>query len=87
MAKNAGGELYFRLPIKAGPHEIAVTFAQTVHPELEGPRKPFEIPNRLVFGVVPNGWVTAWTAFISMAFFWLGYWFFRRQQDAIADVI
>ena len=41
----------------------------------------------VVFGVVPNGWVIAWTAFISMAFFWLGYWFFRRQQDAIADVI
>lgn len=41
----------------------------------------------VVFGQVPNGWVIAWTAFISMAFFWLGYWFFRRQQDAIADVI
>ncbi len=41
----------------------------------------------VVFGEVPNGWVIAWTAFISMAFFWLGYWFFRRQQDAIADVI
>lgn len=41
----------------------------------------------VVFGEVPNGWVVAWTTFISMAFFWLGYWFFRRQQDAIADVI
>jgi hypothetical protein len=25
--------------------------------------------------------------FISMFFFWFGYWFFRRQQDEIADVI
>lgn len=41
----------------------------------------------VVEGKIPNGWVVAWTAFISMFFFWLGYWFFRRQQDAIADVI
>jgi lipopolysaccharide transport system permease protein len=25
--------------------------------------------------------------FVSLFFFWFGYWFFRRQQDAIADVI
>ena len=41
----------------------------------------------VVFGQVPNPWVAAWTAFVSMFFFWFGYWFFRRQQDAIADVI
>ena len=41
----------------------------------------------VVLGRVPGAWVTAWTAFISMFFFWFGYWFFRRQQDAIADVI
>ena len=41
----------------------------------------------VVEGKIPNGWVVAWTTFISMFFFWLGYWFFRRQQDAIADVI
>lgn len=41
----------------------------------------------VVFGEIPNFWVIVWTGFISMFFFWLGYWFFRRQQDAIADVI
>ena len=41
----------------------------------------------VVFGEFPNVWVIAWTGFVSMFFFWLGYWFFRRQQDAIADVI
>ena len=41
----------------------------------------------VVIGKVPDAWVVAWTLFISMFFFWFGYWFFRRQQDAIADVI
>ena len=41
----------------------------------------------VVFGKVPDAWVAAWTLFVSMFFFWFGYWFFRRQQDAIADVI
>jgi lipopolysaccharide transport system permease protein len=45
------------------------------------------IRDLVVFGQVPNGWVVLWTTFISMFFFWMGYWFFRRQQDAIADVI
>jgi lipopolysaccharide transport system permease protein len=41
----------------------------------------------VVFGQIPNGLVIAWTLFISLFFFWFGYWFFRHQQDAIADVI
>ncbi len=41
----------------------------------------------VVFGKVPDPWVAAWTTFVSLFFFWFGYWFFRRQQDAIADVI
>ncbi|MBL6613444.1 MAG: ABC transporter permease [Reyranella sp.] len=45
------------------------------------------IRDLVVFGKIPNGLVIAWTLFISMFFFWFGYWFFRRQQDAIADVI
>jgi lipopolysaccharide transport system permease protein len=45
------------------------------------------IRDLVVFGQIPNGLVIAWTLFISMFFFWFGYWFFRRQQDAIADVI
>lgn len=45
------------------------------------------IRDLVVFGKIPNGLVIAWTMFISMFFFWFGYWFFRRQQDAIADVI
>ena len=54
VQKDERGSLFFRIPVKAGPHEIAAAFAQTVFPELEGPRKPFELPNRLVFGVVPQ---------------------------------
>jgi lipopolysaccharide transport system permease protein len=45
------------------------------------------IRDLVVFGKIPNGLVIAWTMFISLFFFWFGYWFFRRQQDAIADVI
>ena len=45
------------------------------------------IRDLVVFGRIPAGLVIAWTMFISMFFFWFGYWFFRRQQDAIADVI
>jgi lipopolysaccharide transport system permease protein len=41
----------------------------------------------VVFGQIPNGLVVGWTLFMSLFFFWFGYWFFRRQQDAIADVI
>jgi lipopolysaccharide transport system permease protein len=45
------------------------------------------IRDLVVFGRIPNVLVIAWTVFVSMAAFWFGYWFFRRQQDAIADVI
>ena len=45
------------------------------------------IRDLVVFGKIPNLLVVAWTVFVSMASFWFGYWFFRRQQDAIADVI
>ena len=45
------------------------------------------IRDLVVFGRIPNGLVIAWTMFVSLFFFWFGYWFFRRQQDAIADVI
>jgi homopolymeric O-antigen transport system permease protein len=45
------------------------------------------IRDLVVFGRIPAGLVIAWTMFVSMFFFWFGYWFFRRQQDAIADVI
>ncbi len=45
------------------------------------------IRDLVVFGKIPNGLVIAWTMFVSMFSFWFGYWFFRRQQDAIADVI
>jgi lipopolysaccharide transport system permease protein len=45
------------------------------------------IRDLVVFGKIPAGLVIAWTMFVSLFFFWFGYWFFRRQQDAIADVI
>jgi lipopolysaccharide transport system permease protein len=45
------------------------------------------IRNIVVFGELPNGLVVAWTLFLSAATFWAGYWFFRRQQDGITDVI
>lgn len=41
----------------------------------------------VVFGQLPNILVVAWTVFLSAATFWIGYWFFRRQQDGITDVI
>jgi len=41
----------------------------------------------VVFGELPNGLVVAWTLFLSAVTFWLGFWFFRRQQDGITDVI
>lgn len=45
------------------------------------------IRDLVVFGRIPNMLVVAWTVFLSMTTFWFGYWFFRRQQDGIADVI
>ncbi|CAN5885617.1 ABC transporter permease [soil metagenome] len=45
------------------------------------------IRDLVVFGKIPNLLVIAWTLFVSMFSFWFGYWFFRRQRDAIADVI
>jgi lipopolysaccharide transport system permease protein len=41
----------------------------------------------VVFGQLPNILVVAWTVFLSSVTFWVGYWFFRRQQDGITDVI
>lgn len=41
----------------------------------------------VVFGRIPNSLVTLWTTFISFFSFYFGYWYFRRQQDTIADVI
>jgi lipopolysaccharide transport system permease protein len=41
----------------------------------------------VVFGRLPDIRVVAWTVFLSTLTFWFGYWFFRRQQDGIADVI
>jgi len=41
----------------------------------------------VVFGQLPNILVVAWTMFLAAFTFWLGYWFFRRQQDGITDVI
>ena len=45
------------------------------------------IRDLVVFGRVPNLLVVAWTLFLSVFMFWFGYWFFRRQQDSITDVI
>ena len=61
VRKDERGSLFFRIPVKAGPREITAAFAQTVFPELEGPRKPFELPNRLVFGVVPQPFLASLT--------------------------
>jgi homopolymeric O-antigen transport system permease protein len=41
----------------------------------------------VVFGEIPNGLVVVWTLVLSALTFWVGYWFFRRQQDSINDVI
>ncbi len=41
----------------------------------------------VVFGVLPRWKVCLWTIFCSMVVFWLGYWFFDKQRDAIADVL
>ncbi len=45
------------------------------------------IRDLVVFGRLPSAAVCAWTMFLSATTFWIGYWFFRRQQDGIADVI
>lgn len=45
------------------------------------------IRDLVVFGRIPNILVVAWTTFLAVSMFWLGYWFFRRQQDGITDVI
>ena len=41
----------------------------------------------VVFGELPSILVVGWTVFLSALTFWVGYWFFRRQQDGITDVI
>lgn len=45
------------------------------------------IRDLVVFGRLPNPLVVAWTTSLSVLTFWFGYWFFRRQQDGITDVI
>ena len=40
-----------------------------------------------VLGSLPRLAVVLWTLFFSVATFYLGFWFFRRQRDRIADVI
>ena len=45
------------------------------------------IRDLVVFGRLPSAAVCAWTLFLSAVTFWAGYWFFRSQQDGIADVI
>lgn len=45
------------------------------------------IRDLVVFGRIPNSLVVLWTTFISLFSFYFGYWFFRRQQDSITDVI
>lgn len=45
------------------------------------------IRDLVVFGRLPGAAVCAWTLFLSAVTFWAGYWFFRSQQDGIADVI
>ena len=41
----------------------------------------------VVLGNLPNLLVCLWTLFLALLTFWVGYWFFRRQSGAIADVI
>ena len=41
----------------------------------------------VVFGQLPSILVVGWTVFLSALTFWVGYWFFRRQQGGITDVI
>lgn len=45
------------------------------------------IRDLVVFGRLPNPLVCAWTVFLSASTFWVGYWFFKRNRDRIADVI
>ncbi len=40
-----------------------------------------------VIGSLPRLPVVLWTLFLSIVTFYLGFWFFRRQRDRIADVI
>ena len=40
-----------------------------------------------VLGTLPRLPVVAWTLLLSLASFYFGFWFFRRQRDRIADVI
>lgn len=40
-----------------------------------------------VMGTLPKLPVVLWTLFLSVLTFYLGFWFFRRQRDRIADVI
>lgn len=40
-----------------------------------------------VLGILPPLRVVLWTLFLSVATFYFGFWFFRRQRDRIADVI
>jgi lipopolysaccharide transport system permease protein len=41
----------------------------------------------VVFGRLPNPLVCAWVLFLSFGTFYVGYWFFGKQRDSIADVI
>ncbi len=41
----------------------------------------------VVAGTLPNVFVVLWTLFLSAFTFYLGFWFFGRQRDRIADVI
>lgn len=41
----------------------------------------------VVWGRLPNVWVTLWTVFLSALTFWGGYWFFERNRVNIADVV
>lgn len=45
------------------------------------------IRDLVVFGRLPDLFVCVWTLFSSLVTFYLGYWFFGKQRNGIADVI
>ena len=46
-----------------------------------------ELPDELYIGFVDGLLVDVAPVFLSALTFWVGYWFFRRQQGGITDVI
>lgn len=78
--------LMFATPVFFSPDKLSPTVQLLLY--LNAMTGFIEILRDLVvFGRLPNPIVCLWTVFVSAVTFWFGYWYFRRQQDQIADVL